>query len=349
MVAILQSATAVAPATKSSFPTEPLLNMSSMTKMEKDFVRRMGSLLKDIGGTVTGESKSPGFPGGGDRVGYTYMQHIVYVKVPKAASSTTAGVARRIGKNHGLHGASSRKWLEMAPYKHLPGVWANHERLSLLKKGIKKLKLPCFTFTVIREPVRRCLSMFYHFTVTRGGGEPSAENKIAALDDCTNYLFSYTAPVTKSENAEDLTASAVMKAYNFIGIAEMYEESMVVLAYLMDVPLGDILYIKAKVAGGAGGRGGGKHSGLSTEPKEVQDYAAGDKFQSANKLDYELYQAAVDRINRYYEEVPGLKETRVSSSSCSRFIESISSREHKSQLLARTRRHAATFARSRFY
>ena len=48
----------------------------------------------------------------------------------------------------------------------------------------------------------------------------------------------------------------ILAEYDYIGITERMEESAVALAMLLDLPLGDVLYLNAKQNGGydEGGR-----------------------------------------------------------------------------------------------
>ena len=50
-----------------------------------------------------------------------FRGNLVYVKIPKAASSTTAGIARRVAAKSDLGGARDDAWIASEP-----GVWANH-------------------------------------------------------------------------------------------------------------------------------------------------------------------------------------------------------------------------------
>ncbi len=49
----------------------------------------------------------------------------------------------------------------------------------------------------------------------------------------------------------------ILKDYDFIGITERMDETLVVLSLLLDLPLSDVLYLKAK---GSGGFDDGRHN-----------------------------------------------------------------------------------------
>ena len=61
----------------------------------------------------------------------------------------------------------------------------------------------------------------------------TAENRVRYLQGCRNAVFNYIRP---SRNTSD-PLSLVRSTYSFIGLAERYDESMVLLASILRVPL----------------------------------------------------------------------------------------------------------------
>jgi hypothetical protein len=57
-------------------------------------------------------------------------------------------------------------------------------------------------------------------------------------------MFDYVKPTPNASLVE------VMDAYNFIGHNFLFDESMVILAHLLKLPLEDVLYFQAKEATG---------------------------------------------------------------------------------------------------
>ena len=115
----------------------------------------------------------PGARGPGTRLGEAWRPGVdaversllFYVKLPKCASSTTGGVARRVAARHGLVG--SRKTgkhhcpppdasaVPCGPFRNGQQVWASHMKL---REAILHVPAPLerrvFLFTVVRDPRR---------------------------------------------------------------------------------------------------------------------------------------------------------------------------------------------------
>ena len=218
---------------------------------------------------------------------------LVYIKVPKCASSTTGGVVRRIAAHNQLSGVHTTSWAEPEP-----GIWANHAPLTHKWGLLGQLQQRALLLTMVRLPATRCLSGYYHFGETRGGASNEARAKVAALKGCKNFIFNYITP-PGTWSARQL----VEDVYSFIGVVERYDESMVLLASLLRVPLSHVLYLKAKNsnAGGVDAKLGISfvpHPPLEQEPSAVSAFAASADFNHSNKHDYELYvmaNAALDR------------------------------------------------------
>jgi len=226
--------------------------------------------------------------------------NIVYIKVPKSASSTTGGVMRRIAAKHGLSGYNTSKWIQKEP-----GVWANHGTLVDPKKApneglLRKLKLPSFHVTVLREPAVRCLSAFYHFKVSRGDKTPSAENKIAALSKCRDAQYHYI------KLRQNMSTDAVLDYYHHVGAVERYNEAMVAIATMLRLPLTDVLYVASKNSSenrrDPRGYLMATHTQLADEEPEVVAFANG-PFRKFNTLDYALWEAAVAQADRSAQDV----------------------------------------------
>jgi len=250
--------------------------------------------------------------------------NLIYIKVPKTASSTTGGIARRLAIKHGLSGVGDMEWISQEP-----GVWANHKTRAKLDDKIRKLKLPAFTFTCLRDPVDRCLSEFY-MKVSRGHCQsPLCHDEFANTtpdkmrwmqDRCRDFQLAYIAPpdlVSEAVAAAPAYSSTderrraaklvVSRGYNFIGVDELYDESAVILASQLGANLTDVLYLPAKVSGAAAaedpmtGRPLIQHPPLDEEPQEVREYAASDEFKQANVGDYALLEFATAAIHRRLE------------------------------------------------
>ena len=90
----------------------------------------------------------------------------------------------------------------------------------------------------------------------------------------------------------------MLREYDFIGLVERLDESLVLLRLLLGLNAGDILYISAKQSGGydAGGYKGTcyKIAPSFTTP-EMKDYLNGDEWYKRNEIMLWMHKA-VNRI-----------------------------------------------------
>ena len=137
------------------------------------------------------------------------MFNLVCIKIPKSASSTTCGIARRIAASTHISGAfDGGRWISKEP-----GLWANHASLAHLYPLMGTLRMRVFLFTFVREPSARCLSEYYHFDVSRKSASQSAAAKVAALSMCQNNMHNYT-----RREARDTPEALVRGVYSFEGV-----------------------------------------------------------------------------------------------------------------------------------
>lgn len=228
--------------------------------------------------------------------------NLIYIKVTKCASSTTGGVIRRIAAANDLSGVHSETWLTAEP-----GVWANHGKLADKWRSFQQLRQRSFLMTMVRLPAPRCLSGFYHFQVSRRRVEPNAANKIGWLSSCSDYIFQYIQPPTPSSDRQSgrqwTPRELVSNVYSFVGVAERYDESMVLLSWMLRVPLSDILYLKSKdsTAGGmdtSTGTAFVPHTSAEKEPEVVKLSISSAGFQANNSRDLELHILANAELDR---------------------------------------------------
>jgi hypothetical protein len=168
----------------------------------------------------------------------------LFMKEMKTGSSTLAGVHLRISKNVALR-RNEGYAICKARFDH---------SLAVRMEYGNRNKSQSFLWTVLREPTARAISQFFHFTVSREKQEPSDVNfkKSMRHDMFRNYyLQSLTTakPYEKGDAVEPIV-SHILNEYDFIGITERMDESLVVLSQLLNVPLTDVLYLKAKGSGG---------------------------------------------------------------------------------------------------
>ena len=227
--------------------------------------------------------------------------NLVYIKIPKTASSTFAGVLHRVGSRYGLTGADSctHTWGKE------PLLWAEHASYSSVKDKVENLKEKSIVVTLVRDPLDRCLSHYYY---TRHGRTPSTASKLDFMRSrCSNYQ---TAFMGEDKNWRNLSsADEVIQRYDYIGLSDHFDESAIMLAHTLGVSDDDVAYISIKIADGRDaedGTGTGtltvRHPPFSEEPPEVKTFVASREWKDANALDYAIVKHANAQLSGFFNK-----------------------------------------------
>jgi hypothetical protein len=231
----------------------------------------------------------------------------LFLKAYKTGSSTSSGINLRMARNvarqhHQQHDKDNAFEICRSRFHH---AWAS-DRYATRKVD------DSFLWTVIRSPAQRIVSQFFHFEVSRHKLEPSDWNFInyirsAAKNTQKGVVFDYylgalsTVPyrpgnhTSTSQKVE--TANRILKDYDFIGITERMDESVVALSMLNGLALADVLYLKAKGHGGFDDAGGRKDNTCTyIWPSFVSDgmqaFFETEEWKEIIHWDSVLYQAA---------------------------------------------------------
>ena len=188
---------------------------------------------------------------------------LLFLKLCKTASSTAASVHLRIARNLARRRrqqhtqltdttAATSNW-PVCRSRFLHG-WAGPKMYQFGQRN----RMDSFLWTMLREPTQRYISEFFHFQVTRRNTPvnqrsfqyflrkgPHADHHTLSWLAVHGYQFQQSDPVD--------TANAILQDYDFIGLAERFNESVVVLSMLLDIPLRDVLYLSSKQSGGYDG------------------------------------------------------------------------------------------------
>ena len=177
---------------------------------------------------------------------------LLFVKPMKVGGSTATGIQLRISKNIAKRQNQSFVICENS-YDHSKGHFFQNRD-----------KQQSFLWSLIRDPTDRAISSFWHMHVGKRQTEPTYENFVSILSSVEYYYIAthmIRKPPSTSTNNNSMTVfddeyrwviNDILQNYNFIGISERFDESMIVLNMLLpgSVPLGDMLYMSAKVHGG---------------------------------------------------------------------------------------------------
>ena len=173
-------------------------------------------------------------------------QGFLYIKEMKTASSTLAGVTLRIARNVAKRRRNDTNNLTMCRARFF------HMRA---RKFQFRLRNQSFLWSMVREPNARMLSKFFHFAVSRKHIMPTAQELAAYyasydvwIYDQAYYLKSLSIQEVFPRNPETYVnaTQSILDDYDFIGITERLDESLVVLQLLLGLETQDILYLSSK-------------------------------------------------------------------------------------------------------
>jgi len=249
---------------------------------------------------------------------------LILTKIPKAASSTSAGVSLRVAFNHICHGV---QWVHQSGYKHI------------------QIRDPAssFLWTTIRDPASRAVSTIQYHVLSR---RPELQENITAVAETlythvrlnrhlhhgamsvqsgVGFSLQYAAqnwsrldidsPHSHSEFVDmayikDLV-ELVMRSYDFVAVAERMEESMVLLSLLWNVSVGDVLVTSSKTNGYHElHAGNGEYicvptHGVDGMTPKLSSFLSSRKWRHYNYGDYLWYAAAWASINKTIDETIG--------------------------------------------
>jgi hypothetical protein len=239
---------------------------------------------------------------------------LLYVKVPKAASSTLAGVVDRIAHNHGGCDFKDSHIQQGTGY-----LYGNRDKSA------------SFLLGSIRDPSARAISRIFFQKVSQKFQEPTDENMLIWLNDTDRsfgtvsagqggfqlkymdpniyrieqwsaYDWSRNTTVKNPKQVEE-NVRRVIEEYDFMVVVERMDESLVVLQMLLGVDLGDLLTLDSKVQGSyyyTGTNGCIQLVNSHVSPR-VKEYLTSDVWYAQNYGDYLLQAAANESLERTIE------------------------------------------------
>lgn len=171
----------------------------------------------------------------------------LFVKEMKSGSTTLAGIAARIARSLAQRnfGANATTSCTVRMVHTRARRYANRQ----LAKS--------FLWSVVREPVSRLFSKFFHFEASRRGVNPNLARfqSFISNNEVNDYAYYFkTLSVRQRLNPyrTDLYETFVQElldGYNFIGVMERFDETLAVLQLLLGLETQDMLYISTKTNG----------------------------------------------------------------------------------------------------
>ena len=169
---------------------------------------------------------------------------IIFVKNPKAASSTGAGVSLRIANQVGtrLYNTSCS-----VNYTHPFAFFRGHAKRSPTSSLL---------WTILREPAKRQLSIYNFFFISRKGlNNATLQTIMEFLETHKSGQFRYIATrkwrasslARKSLEQQQALVRNLLQHYHFIAISERMDESMVAMKMIFGLQHSDLIVLPSKV------------------------------------------------------------------------------------------------------
>ncbi|CAN0013589.1 unnamed protein product [Discosporangium mesarthrocarpum] len=212
------------------------------------------------------------------------LPNILFIKPHKVGSSSMSSLIRMVAARYGgfereyfffnseeyFYGARKRQPIE--PGFH---IWSDHALLTdILVGAVPEAIDQSFKLTLVREPLDRCLSVFYYYRCTRKGLRwpdlPEEELTQRKLDfpACGDPEFNaFTQMKEIGPAGENSTVEETLAFYDFIAITGRFMESMAVIKMVLGLRYGDMLFFDLKVAGS--NHGSFPRPKIDEEPPEV--------------------------------------------------------------------------------
>mmetsp|Transcript_4435 Transcript_4435/g.9210 ORF Transcript_4435/g.9210 Transcript_4435/m.9210 type:complete len:449 (-) Transcript_4435:315-1661(-) len=200
-------------------------------------------------------------------------QGLLYLKLTKSASTTASGVHLRVAqklaqrrqhstqqqqqqqqssRTAGTTNITTTPW-PVCRVRFLHG-WAGPRMFRYQQRDRTTTGGGSFLWTTVRQPTARYVSEFFHFHVGRAHRPatgrsfqhfcrrgPHADHHSLSWLSVRGYRYGKSDPWQ--------TARDIVQDYDFIGVVERLDESLVVLSMLLHIPLRDVLYVSSKVSG----------------------------------------------------------------------------------------------------
>ena len=225
---------------------------------------------------------------------------IFYIKLPKTSSTTLAKVTNRIA----VRQAKRQNLGEITCKIHNPYT---HQRATIIDIGGRDLS-KSWLWSVVRNPTDREIS---HYGMRASRGERDTNDFINSFETHPpprNIQLHFLAPEETPHGISDEEIAhhvqSILQNYNFIGIYEELDKSLVVLSMLLGVEINDVIYdfLPSRMT-----RCG------SLEPPgwltpEIKQFTTTDKWFQHNKADFILY----DMVNKaFYNTIEMLGPDKV--------------------------------------
>jgi len=180
------------------------------------------------------------------------LRGFLFIKPAKSGSSTGASVTLRLATRLSKRFRSQFQ----DESKKLCKCAVEHKLASTL--GIyKRNRKESYLWSVLRNPVPRMVSQFFHFHVSRRNAstdDASFQKYLKSENNFQDYFVRYLMGRVPPERARvrhvERHVRQILQEYNFLAVTERMDESVVALQMLLGLETADVVFLKSKSSGG---------------------------------------------------------------------------------------------------
>lgn len=229
-----------------------------------------------------------------------YVRRVAFIKLIKTAGTTFASsVLFPYCVKHRLSYLFPRAWPTWwvspkpdppaSPDGHVHMLYRHFPAFPRKRKWLEDTLRRPLVLTILRDPIRRAVSRF-NFKVQLTDGYSKDFGQYLREDHEFDHQSKW---LGYSGDSNFLAAT-----FDVVGIAERFDESMLLFRRAMDISLSDSLYVSQRVASG----------GLSVSELDSQTVQ---HIRDIDSVDVDLYEQAQQRFKSLVEGVPDLDEDLV--------------------------------------
>lgn len=248
---------------------------------------------------------------------------LLYIKIEKAASSTLASVAARTAQaiatrsNANVTREDGTKVPKICRFRGLNHLWSKRSPDFATRN-----RNDTFLWTFLKDPAKRALSFYFFFMIDwipgkRNYTETDVIEYLNSTGCCTQILslhpqrkgIQYYEQIMKDDALVRRLVQETLEQMDFLGLVERMDESLVLLSFMLDLPVTDVLYLDSKVAGNyilLPKEKKCRQIGHKRElfPSTVQ-FLQSERWKEVSKIDQMLYDAIDRSIDLTIDDVIG--------------------------------------------
>lgn len=248
---------------------------------------------------------------------------LLFIKIEKAASTSLAGVSARIARAiaHKVDANVTRLTPEDGLGTTVPKICKSRS-LHLWSKRTKKFstrnKEQSFLWTFLKDPTKRLLSIYFYFIVDLTKQNYTDDGLIDFFRESYNreeeqlFVIGDHDPrviaSTLSDEELNVHIQKTIDEFNFIGLVERMDESLVLLQLMLDLRPSDVSSVSSsKIANTFSMR---KQRCVRFGYKRnifprAQEFLDSDEYRNMSKIEYMLYESVNRSIDHTIESVIG--------------------------------------------